>query len=181
MPTWNIRGRGEDLENLILASNDYYHKHKVCRIDKFPTPVKVVEVEGSSKVTEGYYEKKSTVDFCGVVQGHFIAFDAKTTSGVSLPLKNVHKHQIEYMRDVDLQGGITFLLVEFSKFKRFFLLPFELLNDYYILSESGGKKSINIKDFPENLEIKYIQGIRLQYLETVNEYLDWKEEYENKI
>ncbi len=178
MCAWNIRGRGEALENLVLASNAYYHKHGVCRIDKLPTPVKVVSVEGASKVTEGYFEKKSTVDFYGVVQGHFIAFDVKVTGAPSFPLKNVHEHQVEYMRDVDSQGGITFLIVEFSKNGRFFLLPFEILNDYYVRSKSGGRKSISIMDFPESLEIKYIPGVRLLYLEAVNEYLDWKEEFE---
>ncbi len=177
MSRWNIRGRGEELENLILASNLFYHKHKVCRIDKAPTPVKVLEVVDGTKIVEGYFEKKSTVDFYGVVQGHFIAFDAKEVSTNSFPLKNIHPHQIEYMNDVENQGGISFLIVKFSKINRYFLLPFEILSEYYYRSLSNGRKSIPFLAFPEDLEIECFNGIRLKYLDTINSYLDWKEDY----
>lgn len=177
MCAWNIRGRGEDLENLILASNAFYHKHGVCRIDKAPTPIKVVEIESGSKVTEGYFEKKSTVDFYGIAQGHFICFDAKQTDGISLPIKNIHAHQIDYMRDIEKQGGITFMLVQFTRCMRYYILPFEILDDYYSRAESGGRKSIPQSAFPPALEIKCVPGIRLLYLEAINEYLDWKDLY----
>ncbi len=177
MARWNIRGRGEELENLILASNLFYHKHKVCRIDKAATPVKVVEVVDGSKVVEGYFEKKATVDFYGIVQGHFVAFDAKEVASSSFPFKNIHSHQIDYMTDVQEQGGISFLIIKFSKLNRYFLLPYEILYDYYIRSKNGGRKSIPLSAFPEELEIECYNGIRLKYLDTINSYLDWKEEY----
>ncbi len=180
MSTWNIRGRGEELENLVLASNQFYHKHGVCRIDKAPTPVKAVEVINGSKIVEGYFEKKATVDFYGIVQGHFICFDAKQVSGKSLPLANIHKHQIDYMTDVEKQGGITFLLVHFSEINKYFLLPYEILFDYYINSKNGARKSIPIKAFPKELEIECVNGIRLKYLEAINHYFDWKEYFIEK-
>ncbi len=178
MARWGLRGRGEELEELILASNLFYQKHRVARIDKAPTPIKVVHVDEGTKIKEAYFEKKSTVDFYGIVQGHFIVFDAKQTMTNSLPLQNIHHHQIEYMNDVEEQGGISFLLVEFSKLKRYFLLPYEVLSDYYINSKNGGRKSIPLEAFPEELEIENVRGIRLKYLERVNAYFDWKEEYQ---
>ncbi len=176
MANWNLRGRGEDLENLILASNLYYHKHNVCRIDKAATPIKVIETSGS-KITEAYFEKKSTVDFYGIVQGIFVVFDAKQTAINSLPLKNIHEHQIHYMNDIEKQGGISFLIVEFTSIKKFYILPYEILNDYYERSKQGGRKSIPISAFPKELEIQTESYIRLKYLESLNTYLDWKEEY----
>ncbi len=179
MARWGLRGRGEELEQLILASNQFYQKHGTARIDKAPTPIKVVSVEDGSKIKEAYFEKKATVDFYGIVQGHFIVFDAKQTMTNSLPLKNIHQHQIEYMNDVEKQGGISFLLVEFSKLKRYFLLPYEILSDFFINAKSGGRKSIPLDSFPSELEIEVIHGVRLKYLEQINTYFDWKDEYHN--
>ncbi len=177
MARWGLRGRGEELEQLILASNLFYQKHGVARIDKAPTPIKVINTEAGRKITEAYFEKKATVDFYGIVQGHFIAFDAKQTASTALPLKNIHHHQIDYMKDVEKQGGISFLLVEFTSLKKFFLLPYEILLDYYTRANNGGRKSIPLDAFPKELEIISYNGLRLQYLEVLNEYFNWKEEY----
>ncbi len=181
MARWGLRGRGEKLEELILASNLFYQKHGVARIDKAPTPIKVVNTIDGTKITEAYFEKKATVDFYGIVQGHFICFDAKQTATSSLPLKNIHLHQIEYMKDVEKQGGISFLIVEFSQVNKFFMLPYEVLNDYYTMSKNGGRKSIPLDAFPKELEIQIFKGIRLKYLETLNDYFDWKEAYLKSI
>ncbi len=178
MARWGLRGRGEKLEELILASNLFYQKHGVGRIDKAPTPIKVINTIDGTKITEAYFEKKATVDFYGIVQGHFICFDAKQTATSSLPLKNIHLHQVEYMKDVEKQGGISFLIVEFSKLNKYFLLPYEILNDYYTRQHNGGRKSIPLEAFPKELEITSFKAIRLQYLEALNNYFDWKEEYQ---
>lgn len=177
MARWGLRGRGEELEQLILASNLFYQKHGVGRIDKAATPIKVVEVVDGTKITEAYFEKKSTVDFYGIVQGHFIAFDAKQVATGSLPLKNIHEHQIAYMAEVEQQGGVSFLIVEFSELGRYFLLPFEVLADYHARSKRGGRKSIPLEAFPAELEIELFRGHRLKYLESLNRYFEWKEEY----
>lgn len=176
MSTWNKRGRGDGLEELIIASNLFYHRNGTCRIDKAATPVKAVRVVDGTKIEEGYYEKQSTVDFYGIAQGHFIAFDAKQTSQSSLPLKNIAPHQVDYMRDVDKQGGLTFIIVEFTKVGRYFILPFEILLDYVERADRGGRKSIPMEAIPESLEIELIKGVRLLYLEALNAYMDWKEE-----
>ncbi len=179
---WKTRGlRGSTLENLINMTNEYYKKHGVARIDKAATPVKVTEISANGKITEGYFEKKSTVDFYGVAQGHFLAFDAKQTSEKSFPLKNVHSHQLEYMKDASSHGAVVFFIVEFTKLREYYLLPYEIIRDYYINSEKGGRKSIPIADFPQDLKIEQKGGSLLKYLEAVNVYFDWKKSYYENI
>ena len=108
---WSKRGhRGDTLEDLLEYTHQYYHQLKLCRVDKISTPVKVVEIDGQGMVTKAFFEKKSTVDFIGIVQGVFVAFDAKETHLKSLPLSNIHTHQLDYMQDVVSQGGLAFLL-----------------------------------------------------------------------
>ncbi len=175
---WNKRGiRGNNLETLIERTNEYYLKNNVARIDKAATPVKVTEISSSGKILEGYFEKKSTVDFYGVAQGNYIAFDAKETQQKSLPLKNIHIHQLEYMRDVTKQGGIAFVIVNFVEENLYYLLPYEVVNDYFINAKNGGRKSIPKSAFINELQITISSGYLLNYLEVVNNYLDWRKDY----
>lgn len=170
----NWKNRGKKLETLIERTNLYYEKNKVSRVDKCPTPIAVVEVAEGGKITSAYYEKKSTVDFYGIAQGYFLAFDAKQTSAKSLSLKNIHNHQIDYMRIVTEQGGLAFIIVEFTKLEKFYLLPFEIVEDYYLNQKKGGRSSIPHSEFEKFFEIKLKNETLLLYLNAVNDYIDWK-------
>ncbi len=178
MATWKTLGlRGSALENLIDRTNDYYKSKNIARIDKAATPVKVTSITSEGRISEGYFEKKSTVDYYGMAQGTFIAFDAKQTRLKSFPLKNVHRHQVEYMEDITRHGGVVFILVEFSCDEAYYILPFEVLKDYFDNAENSGRKSIPRSAFSEELRIKFISSGVLNYLETVNSYFDWKHSY----
>lgn len=175
MTVWKTRGkRGDALEDLILLSNDYYAKHKVARIDKAATPVTVVELDGKGLITKAYFEKKATIDFYGIAQGMFLTFDAKETHQKSFPLKNIHSHQIDYMKEVSEQGGIAFLIVHFKHSDIFMLLPHELLVIYDDAAKHGGRKSIPFDAIPEQFAIRREKNGILNYLDAVNRYLDWK-------
>jgi recombination protein U len=175
MTVWKTRGkRGDALEDLILFSNDYYLSQGIARVDKAATPVTVVELDGKGLITKAYFEKKATIDFYGIVQGIFITFDAKETNQKSLPLKNIHEHQIDYMRDVTKQGGLAFLIVHFKHDHAYYLLSFEQLEEYYQKSLLGGRKSIPYSDMHTSFKISLEKNGTLGYLNAVNAYIDWK-------
>ena len=46
------------------------------------------------------------------------------------------------MEDFSRQGGISFLLVNFTGEGEFYLLPLETLKDYWEKAAKGGRKSI---------------------------------------
>ena len=106
----------------------------------------------------------------GVVQGIPVCFDAKETTLKSLPIQNIHPHQIQFMNDFQKQRGISFLLVYFSTIDSFYFLPFETLEKYWTEAQQGGRKSIPLSAFEEQYRIVQKKGI-LQYLETINTYL----------
>lgn len=178
MTAWRSTGhRGDALEDLILLSNDYYKKHKLGRIDKVSTPIKVVDINKEGLITKGFFEKRSTVDFHGMVQGHGIVFDAKETNLKSIPLSNIHEHQIEYMKDITEQGGLAFLIVHFKFCDEFFLLPYETLIYYFNESQKGARKSIPYKHMDSKFRIKRASNGILNYLPLLNVYLDFKKEF----
>ncbi len=141
MTVWRSRGlRGSDLEDLIHETIEYYRQQGLARIDKIATPIKVVDIDGQGTITKAFFEKKSTVDFMGIIQGVGVAFDAKETNLKSLPLSNIHEHQLEFMEDISKQSGLAFLIVHFKFCDEFYLLPYETLMQYVRASEKRRSK-----------------------------------------
>lgn len=110
MATWNSRGlRGSALEEYINRTCEQYREKGLALIQKVPTPITPVRIDQESRhITLAYFEKKSTVDYIGAVQGIPVCFDAKECACDSFPLQNIHEHQVAFMRDFEKQQGIAF-------------------------------------------------------------------------
>lgn len=102
MGTWNSRGlRGSTLEDLINVTNEKYREKGIGLIQKIPTPIKPVAMDKESRhITLAYFEQRSTVDYIGVVQGVPVCFDAKECNTETFPIHNIHKHQVEFMKEL---------------------------------------------------------------------------------
>lgn len=170
---WRTRGRrGDALEELIDLTNEYYKTHDYARVDKISTPVTVIDVNERSQITLGYYEKKSTVDYIGLAQGIAICFDAKETNLLSIPLSNIHSHQLEYMQDFANQGGLSFLIIHFKRSNDYFLVPLELIEQ---IIREGKRKSIPYSAMSQAIPIGFFHDNYLNYLAAVNVYLQKKQ------
>lgn len=177
MTVWRTRGlRGSDLEDLIHVTIEYYRDHGLARIDKIATPVKVVDIDGQGTITKAFFEKKSTVDFMGIIQGVGVAFDAKETTLKSLPLSNIHEHQLEFMEDITKQSGLAFIIVHFKFCDEYYLLPYEAIIHHVHASQNGSRKSIPYKDIDKAFKIEIIRGNILNFLPALNVYLDYKKQ-----
>lgn len=176
MGYWNTRGlRGSSLEELINFTNDFYRQKGLALLQKIPTPITPVQVDNQKRtITLAYFDKQSTVDYMGAIQGIPICFDAKETALKSLPIQNIHPHQIQFMEDFQKQRGISFLLVHFTTTDEFYFLPFETLLTYWKQSQRGGRKSIPYDAFEKQYQIQQRGGI-LQYLQAIDTYLAQQE------
>ena len=173
MGYWNTRGlRGSTLEEKINFSNQLYRQEGIAVIQKIPTPITPVEVDNKKHtITLAYFDAQSTVDYIGIAQGIGICFDAKETGLKSLPVQNIHAHQLQFMEDFNRHGGVAFLLVHFSGVGKYFFLPIEVLKHYWQQAQKGGRKSIPLSAFEEQYEIVTKRSGLLNYLEAVNTYL----------
>jgi len=162
MKNSSFANRGMQLERFIELTNTQYKRDNVAVIQKIATPVKVLHRGHDGKIT-GFYESKSTVDFIGCYQGQFVCFDAKETKGKNLPLKNIHEHQIGFMKTVVENGGKAFIVVCFSELERYFVM-----NSYEIVEaiENTKAKSMPLLYFENHArEIKFNEcGYVLDYL-----------------
>ncbi|MCL2593001.1 MAG: Holliday junction resolvase RecU [Defluviitaleaceae bacterium] len=163
--------RGSTFEEMINLTNNVYMEKSLAMIQKIPTPITPVSLNSEGQITLAYFEKKSTIDYIGAVQGIPICFDAKETTLTRFPLQNVHKHQIEFMENFEKQKGVAFFLVNFLKYNKCFYLPFKTLKMYFDDSENGGRKSIPYDAFDENYIISSKNGCYFHYLEAINKDL----------
>ncbi|MDO4753961.1 MAG: Holliday junction resolvase RecU [Bacillota bacterium] len=157
--------RGTALEKLIEFTNTRYLEFGLGRVDKIATPIKIVELD-NGMITKGYFEKPSTVDFVGIIQGVFVAFDAKETEAASLPLDNIHPHQVAYMEDIKKQGGLAFLIVHFKRYDEYYLIPLETLQEYYYDDDI---KRIPYKEMQRCIRIELDDSGLLRYIDALNE------------
>ena len=106
MGTWNSRGlRGSTLEEMVNRTNDWYLERGLALIQKIPTPITPVKMDKEHRqITLAYFDKRSTIDYIGAVQGIPVCFDAKECVAETFPLQNIHEHQVEFMRQFEAPG-----------------------------------------------------------------------------
>ena len=174
MATWNSRGlRGSTLEEFINHTNTRYSEMGLALIQKIPTPITPVRIDKEHRhITLAYFDKISTVDYIGAVQGIPVCFDAKECNTDTFPLQNIHEHQIEFMREFDKQDGISFIIIYFSSRDEFYYVPFSDIISFWERSENGGRKSFTYKEINQNFRIYANQGIPVHYLETIQKDIE---------
>jgi recombination protein U len=165
MPSWNSRGlRGSTLEEAINLTNEKYRQNKLALIQKVPTPIKPIKIDKETRrITLAYFDQKSTVDYIGTVQGIPVCFDAKECATETFPLQNIHEHQVQFMKEFEEQGGISFFLLYFLSKDVFYYLPLKHLLVFWERAKEGGRKSFRY----EELQPKYQAGVMVHYLEAL--------------
>lgn len=162
--------RGMNLEGDINLTNKYYIDNNIAFIYKKPTPIQVTKVDYSKNnavIKEAYFKEPSTTDYNGLYKGKYIDFEAKETDSLtSFPLSNIHKHQIEHIKNIVNNQGISFLIIRFNKLNKTFLL---LGSDLISFIANNTRKSIPLEYFNNNaylIEERYIP--RVDYLKIID-------------
>ena len=169
----NYGNRGMGLEEDLNLTNQYYVDKGIAFIYKKPTPIQVTKVDyknNSIIIKEAYFKEPSTTDYNGLYKGMYIDFEAKeTTSKTSFPLANIHKHQINHIKNIANNGGIVFLIVRFVSLDKNFIL---MGKDFIDFLNNNDRKSIPLDYFEEKgsiVDISYMP--RLDYLKVIDKIL----------
>ena len=173
MATWNSRGlRGSTLEEFINRTNEQYSAKGLALIQKVPTPITPIKIDKDNRhITLAYFEKKSTVDYIGAVQGVPVCFDAKECNADTFPLANIHEHQLTFMEDFERQEGVAFILLFFTKHNHFYYLRLSELKMFIKRSTDGGKKRFNYNELDSRYFIKSQGGLLVPYLTCLQQDL----------
>lgn len=174
MATWNSRGlRGSTLEDLINRTNERYEELNLALIQKIPTPITPVQIDKEHRhITLAYFDKISTVDYIGAVQGIPVCFDAKECSVDTFPLQNVHEHQIQFMEKYERQGGLSFLIIYYSGRNTLYYMKYAEIRKFWDRAQEGGRKSFRF----EELNAEYFMSLKnncfVPYLDYIQKDLD---------
>ncbi len=154
---------------MINISIERYREEKVALIQKIPTPIKPINIDKATRhITLAFFDKKSTVDYIGVVQGVPVCFDAKECNTDTFPMQNIHEHQIRFMREFEQQDGIAFILLYYTHINEGYYLPFAKIEEFYRRMENGGRKSFTIDEIDRTLKIHSYSGVPVHFLEQLN-------------
>ena len=168
----SYKNRGMNLEDDLNSTNNYYIDKGIAYIYKKPTPIKLVKVnKKTGRIDEAYFDSPSTTDYNGIYKGYYIDFEAKETENAKgFPLINIHKHQIQHIRNIDKENGVCFLIVRFTKYDKTYVLE---AKDFINFIDNVKKSIIPISYFEDkgyNIKDKFIP--RVDYIEIINKILE---------
>lgn len=134
-------GKGSEFEAMIEKANRVYADNSIALIQKVATPT---AIHGNKM----FFQRKSTVDFVGIVDGgRMVAFDAKSCAMSSFRLSRIKKHQMQYVLDVIRLGGIGFFLIWMQVQKKvYMLIP---TSRFMLECWDKGKDTFKIADLDE--------------------------------
>lgn len=177
MATWNSRGlRGSTLEEFINHTNERYLNAGLALIQKIPTPITPVKIDQEKRhITLAYFDKISTVDYIGAVQGIPVCFDAKECRTDTFPLQNVHEHQIEFMSNFEKQGGVSFLLIYYTHRDELYYMRYSQIQRFWDRAERGGRKSFRRDEIESGWFMTLKNGYFIPYLDFIQKDLDCRD------
>ena len=165
--------RGSVLEEMINMSNNVYREKGLALIQKVPTPITPINIEKETHhITLAYFDRKSTVDYIGVVQGIPVCFDAKECHSNNFALQNIHEHQYEFMKDFENQGGIAFIILYYTARDEKYYLPFKDIVRFMERAADGGLKHFKFEELNHSYIICQKGGVPVHYLEQLQMDLD---------
>ena len=174
MATWNSRGlRGSSLEEFINQTNEKYMELGLALIQKIPTPITPIKIDKEKRhITLAYFDKASTVDYIGAVQGIPVCFDAKECKTDTFPLQNVHEHQMDFMEKFEKQEGVAFLLIHYTNRNTFYYMRFKEIKKFWDRAVNGGRKSFRYEELYEEYFMDIQKGFFIPYLDRIQNDLD---------
>lgn len=177
MATWSSRGlRGSTLEEFINHTNERYTEMGLALIQKIPTPITPVRMDQQSRhITLAYFDKISTVDYIGAVQGIPVCFDAKECKADTFPLQNVHEHQVDFMDKFERQGGISFLLIYYAEREELYYMRYRQIRKFWDRACQGGRKSVRIEELEPDWFFRLKQGYFVPYLDMIQKDLELRD------
>lgn len=174
MATWNSRGlRGSTLEDLINHTNELYREKGLGLVQKIPTPITPVKIDmEKGNISLAYFEKDSTVDYIGVIQGVPICFDAKECAVDTFSLRNIHEHQVDFMEAFEKQQGISFLIIMFTAKNEFYYMRFKELKSYLQRASAGHAKNFKYDELDKDYFVRSESGAMVHYLRGLQKDLN---------
>lgn len=171
----SLRGRqnrdhGQQFEDLIDASLEWYELKGVACVEKTPEPMKPLSKPNKKGQFLACFVKAAQPDYKGTIDGgRSVVFEAKHTDTDRIEQKKVTGEQRDRLELHHAMGAAAFVVVSFG-LRDFYRVPWEVWRDMKALF---GHKYMNRAEI-EPYRIQYIAGV-LKMLEGINKHHGKKE------
>lgn len=118
--------KGMYIEKLIENTILYYINNSICILEKRYLPIQIIKNNHDGTIV-GKLLSKSYVDFFGIVNQKFVAFETKQTDQNYFDLNQIKKHQFDYLKKIKLLKGISFIILHFFNDDKTYLIDFEYI------------------------------------------------------
>ena len=125
MKKMNYKNRGMFLESIINKTIKIYKNNEIALFNKISLDIGFKSIKKDKKeliVNKAYIKNKSTIDYIGIYEGVFVAFEAKSTEKDYLSFSNIKEHQDQYLKTIIKYGGIAFYIVCFKELNEFYII-----------------------------------------------------------
>lgn len=156
--------RGMYLESVINNSIEYYENNMIAIFRKQVIPIKIKQITHNEVV--GRLIDKCDVDYYGIVDGKYIAIEAKQTKEAYFEITNILEHQIKFLDNILKLKGIALLIIYFQIHNNFYLIKYDNLKKY--MSKTKYRKRMKEKWFIDNgIKLDLIFPGRLNFVEEI--------------
>ena len=157
-----------------MWTNERYAEAGLALIQKIPTPIKPIQIDKESRhITFGISSiRRVPWIHIGAVQGIPVCFDAKESAVTTFPLQNIHEHQITFMEAFERQGGIAFILLDFTALQEVYYVPFRDILRWWNRGKNGGRKSFTYEELDQSYQVTVKNGTLIHYLEMLQKDLE---------
>ena len=117
------RAKGLSFEDTITSSCVIYLRNGIAKIEKQQEPMKIIRKMSTPGQFLACFTQRSGVDYKGTLKGgQAVAFEAKHTDTEKMDYKRLQPWQMDYLKEHEKLGAITFILLSFSM-KSFYRIP----------------------------------------------------------
>lgn len=146
---------GEQFENMIAASLEWYRDKGWARVEKTPEPMRPLRPPNRQGQFLACYTKAGQPDFKGTLSGgRSVIFEAKHTDSDRIEYGRLTQEQIESLTEHHHLGAAAFIMVSFGLVD-FYRVPWEVWRD---MKQIYGRKHIKQPEL-EPYRVQYIAGV----------------------
>lgn len=133
---------GQQFEDRLNQSFEFYSKAGFAHVEKTPEPMKVIKSLGNGRF-EACFQKKAQPDYKGTLKGgRAIVFEAKFTASDRVEQSRVGEMQTEYLDLQDKLGARCYVVIGF-KTGNVYRIPWDVWRD---MKDHFGHKYVTEND-----------------------------------
>lgn len=159
------KNKGMYIEVIINNSINFYCLNKIALFRKQGLQIKIVSITNND--VTGKLSSKCDVDYYGIYKGKFIAIEAKQTKNNFFDLKNIMKHQIDFLNNIVDYGGLSYIIIYFQNSQNIYFIDYRKFYSNFIKSKETKKRIYETWFINNAIKLEIIYPGRIDFIKKI--------------